>query len=149
LYHGFFLVLERTRFGALQAKLPQSFRHLYTIFVVMMGWVIFRADTFTLAGNYFQALSGLAHAPYGQLLACYTTNQVVWVVGFGILFSGPLWGWLHTACAKWGNAAPTKFRPIAQIVGSSLEIILIVALFLISAAWLASGTYNPFIYFRF
>jgi alginate O-acetyltransferase complex protein AlgI len=149
LYHGFFLVLERTRFGELQAKLPQSFRHLYTIFVVMMGWVIFRANTFTAAGEYFHALFGLSHVPYAQSLACYTTNQVVWTVGIGILFSGPLWDWFRTIFVKFGDTFPKACRPVVQISGSALEITLIVALLLISSAWLASGTYNPFIYFRF
>ncbi len=149
LYHGFFLVLERTRLGSLQEKLSQSLRHLYTIFVVMMGWVIFRANTFTAAGDFFQALFGLGRVPYPQSLASYTTNQVVWTMGAGILFSGPLWGWLRTACSKSGLALPMACRPVVQIFGSAMEIILIVALFLISSAWLASGTYNPFIYFRF
>ena len=80
LYHGFFLVLERTRFGKMLAKLPQSLRHLYTILVVMMGWVIFRADTFKAAGNYFTVLFGLGHAPFAQPLPFYLTNEVLWAV---------------------------------------------------------------------
>jgi alginate O-acetyltransferase complex protein AlgI len=149
LYHGLFLVLERTGFGKLQSKLPQLLRHLYTIFVVMMGWVIFRANTFAAAGNFFHALFGLGHEPFAQALACYTTNQVIWAIGFGILFSGPMWNLLRTTCARLGQAAPTTCRPIVLIFGSVLEIILIIALLLISSAWLASGTYNPFIYYRF
>jgi alginate O-acetyltransferase complex protein AlgI len=149
LYHGFFLALERTCFGHLQEKLPRLLCRLYTIFVVMMGWVIFRANTFTAAGDFFQALFGLGRVPYAQSLAAYTTNQVVWAIGCGILFSGPLWGWLRTVCAKLGLAFPPACRPVVQIFGSTLETILMVALLLISSAWLASGTYNPFIYFRF
>ena len=33
--------------------------------------------------------------------------------------------------------------------GLVFEAVLLVALLLISAAWLAGGTYNPFIYYRF
>lgn len=149
LYHGFFLVLERTRFGDLQAKLPQLLRHLYAVFVVMMGWVIFRANTFAAAGDYFQALFGLSRVPFAQSLASYMTNQIVWAAGFGILFSGPLWNWLRTVSAKIGQASPVAYHSVVRSVGSILEIILIVALLLISSAWLAGDTYNPFIYFRF
>lgn len=149
LYHGFFLVLERTRFGDLQAKLPQLLRHLYAVFVVMMGWVIFRANTFAAAGDYFQALFGLSRVPFAQSLASYMTNQIVWAAGFGILFSGPLWNWLRTVSAKTRQASPVAYHSVVRSVGSILEIILIVALLLISSAWLAGGTYNPFIYFRF
>ncbi|MDR3460447.1 MAG: MBOAT family O-acyltransferase [Verrucomicrobiae bacterium] len=149
LYHGFFLVLERTRFGGLMTKLPRSLRHVYTMFVVMMGWVIFRTNTFTASGDFFHALFGLAPAHYAQSLACYTTNQVIWAIGFGVLFIGPLWNWLQTSFASLGRAVPAAARPFVQVLGSALEIILLVALLLISSAWLASGTYNPFIYFRF
>jgi alginate O-acetyltransferase complex protein AlgI len=149
LYHGFFLVLERTRFGKLQAKLPQSFRHLYTIFVVMMGWVIFRANTFSASGDFFHALFGLGRVPYAQSVACYTTNQVVMAIGLGMLFSGPLWGWLRTACGNAARSTPAAYRPVVRVFGAALEISLIVTVLLISAAWLAGGTYNPFIYFRF
>src|SRR5665213_103346 len=149
LYHGLFLVLERTRFGEIQMKFPQLLRHFYVIFVVMMGWVLFRAATFPAAGNYFQSLFGLNHASVAQPLARYATNQVVCAIAFGILFSGPTWNWINTVCAKLFQASPVNCRPLMQIFGSTVEIVLIVALFVASSAWLASGTYNPFIYFRF
>ena len=149
LYHGFFLVLERTRFGAIQAQCPKPLRHLYTIFVVMMGWVLFRAATFTVAGNFFQAMFGLNHAPLAQPLARYTTSQVVCAIALGILFSGPLWSWIKDAGSRQLQASPTQSRLVIQILGSAIEILLITALFVVSASWLASGTYNPFIYFRF
>jgi hypothetical protein len=44
---------------------------------------------------------------------------------------------------------PEPARTIYFGLGQILEIFLVVALLLISAAWLAGGTYNPFIYFRF
>jgi alginate O-acetyltransferase complex protein AlgI len=149
LYHGFFLVLERTRFGKIQAKLPQTLRHLYTILVVMMGWVIFRADSFTAAKHFFVTLFGAANATAAQPIARYTTSQVLLAIVLGILFSGPLWNGIRTACSKLGQSSPAACRPIVQIFGATVEVTLIVALALVSSAWLASGTYNPFIYFRF
>ena len=44
---------------------------------------------------------------------------------------------------------PDMIRPATYIFGFIAEALLIGALFLISAAWLAGGTYNPFIYYRF
>lgn len=149
LYHGFFLVLERTRFGKMQEKLPWSFRHLYTILAVMMGWVIFRANTFIAAGNYFHALFLPSHLPAAQPLARYVTKEALWAITFGILFSGPLWNWMKTRCAKLEQALPVPDRPVVQVPSSVLEILLIVILLIASSAWLAGGTYNPFIYFRF
>ncbi len=149
LYHGAFLVLERTRFGLWQQRTPRPLRHGYALLVVMLGWVLFRADTFATAGNYLCALAGLGDAPSAQPLARYLTNQVLWAIIIGIPFSGPLWNWMKTKYENLGHSSPASCRPAVQLFGAGLEILLIVVLFVISATWLAGGTYNPFIYFRF
>ncbi len=149
LYHGIFLVLERTRFGIWQSKIFRPGRHVYTILVMMMGWVLFRSNTFTEAVNYFTALSGLGHATTPHPLARYISNQSIWALAFGILFCGPLWGWIKTTCYRLGQATPVQYRLGVQIFGGVLEVALVLWLLLVSAIWLAGGTYNPFIYYRF
>ncbi len=149
LYHGVFLVLERTPLGAAQEKLPRPLRHAYAVLVVMMGWVLFRADTFAIANNFFGALYGFSSAPAAQPLARYATNQVIWAIVIGIPFSAPLWGWIKSQGARLVEATPPSGQTALLVFGSVLEILLVVALLLISSAWLAGGTYNPFIYFRF
>jgi alginate O-acetyltransferase complex protein AlgI len=149
LYHGMFLVLERTRFGVAAENWPRPFRHAYAILVVMMGWVLFRADTFTGAGHFFVALSGFQHAPDAQPLARYAANQALWAIAGGIPFSAPLWSWIKLRGAQLLKATPAAGRPALQLFGMTLEIALMVAALLVSSAWLAGGTYNPFIYFRF
>jgi hypothetical protein len=44
---------------------------------------------------------------------------------------------------------PSGLQPAAQAAGQAFELLLVTALLLVSASWLAGGTYNPFIYFRF
>jgi len=149
LYHGFFLVLERTRFGTWQEMLPRPARHGYAIIVVMMGWVLFRAGTYMEAQHYFLALFGLGHAPAAQPLARYLSNQSIWALALGIPFCGPLWGWINRTAVCLGQATPAGFRTVVQVFGAVLEVVLVIGLLLISAIWLAGGTYNPFIYYRF
>jgi alginate O-acetyltransferase complex protein AlgI len=149
LYHGFFLVVERTRFGSWQGKFPRPARHLYAILVVMMGWVLFRANTYTEAEHYFLALAGLGHASAPQPLARYLNNQAIWALIFGIPFCAPLWGWMKRTAVRMGEAMPASFRTGVQVSGAVFEVVLVMGLLLVSAIWLAGGTYNPFIYFRF
>ena len=148
-YQAFFVILERTRFGTWQGKLPRPARHFYAMFVFVMSLVIFRSDTFAYALHYFLALFGLDHASVPQPLARYFTQQAIWALVFGIPFCGPLWGWIKKTCSRLGQAAPENCRTGVRIFGSVLEMVLIMALLLISAMWLAGGTYNPFIYYRF
>jgi len=149
LFHGIFLVLEKTPWGSVLDKFPQPFRHLYTIFVVMMGWVLFRADTFAGAAGYFSALFGANHPALAQPLHRYTGNEVIWALCLGTAFSLPLWHGLKNFGARMGERLPARSREIYFALGQIVEILLIVVVLLISAAWLAGGTYNPFIYFRF
>ena len=149
LFHGLFLVLEKTPWGNALDKLPRPLRHAYTILAVMMGWVLFRADTFAGAGSYFAALFGAGHAVQAQPLHRYAGNEVIWALCLGAAFSMPLWDAVKNAGAKTGEVLPANIRGIYFRLGQVIEIVLVVALLLISSAWLAGGTYNPFIYFRF
>ncbi len=150
LYHGIFLVLERTRFGGLMERLPRPFRHLYALVVVLVGWVLFRAETFPQAVTFLTTMSGLGQkAVDAQPLARYLSHQVAWAIGLGIFFSTPVWGALKNQLAKTSAAWPERVRVGGLAFGLVLETVLLVALLLISAAWLAGGTYNPFIYYRF
>ncbi len=149
LCHGIFLVLERTAWGTVLDKLPRPLRHGYTLFVVMMCWVLFRADSFSGAAHYFAALFGAGHVGQAQPLQRYTTNEVLWSLCLGVAFSLPLWDGIKNAGEKLSGHLPENVRGVYFAVGQLVEIVLVVALLLISTAWLAGGTYNPFIYFRF
>ena len=149
IYNGFFLVLERTRFGGWMDRIPRPARHVYAIIVVMMGWVLFRSNTCTAALHYFLALFGQSDAITPHLLVRYLSHQSLWALAFGVLFSGPLWSTIKTTCSRIGLAAPVDYRPGVMILGATLETVLIIGLMLVSVIFLAGSTYNPFIYFRF
>ena len=148
-YHGFFLVLERTKIGAVLDKIPRPLRHLYAVFAVMMGWVLFRANTFPEAANYFGALFGHGHPAHAQPLARYTGNEAFWAIGLGVWFSFFQWNRFKEFCVRLTAKVSGVAGNALGIFGNVLEIALVLALLIISAAWLAGGTYNPFIYFRF
>ena len=107
------------------------------------------ADTFAAAGGFFAALSGCGHADAAASCFQYLKVQPVLAAGLGILFSGPAWNWIKTSLATLARVLPAASQPALEISGRALEIVLDMALLVISSAWLASGTYNPFIYFRF
>jgi len=149
LCHGLFLVLERTAWGATLDKLPRPLRHLYALLIVMMCWVLFRADSFSGAAHYFAALLGAGQGVQAQPVRRFASNEVIWALCLGTAFSLPLWSGLKAAGERLSRFLPEQFRGAYFGLGQLVEIVLVVALLLISSAWLAGGTYNPFIYFRF
>ena len=52
LWHGLFLVIERLGFKKVLDKLPKFIGWIYTMLVVLVGWVFFRADTLPAAMKY-------------------------------------------------------------------------------------------------
>jgi len=146
LYHGAFLVLERAGAGALLARLPRPLRHGYALLVVMLGWVLFRADTFAhaarFAGALFGAGAGPASSPYP--LALFMDPLLATALAAGLVGSLPLW----PAVGRWRAERAAR--------GAGLDGLLELArtgafLAVLAAALLqmAGGTYSPFIYFRF
>jgi alginate O-acetyltransferase complex protein AlgI len=141
LFQGFFLVLERTKFKNLLNNTPTVLRILYMNLVIMLGWVLFRSENLADAMHYFSVLFGGGVAKtqlsiVGQLFTAETT--IIFIVG--IILSTPIFVWLQKNIKK-----HFKNNNIIDI----LYLIVLIALFMLCAMKLASGTYNPFIYFRF
>ena len=150
LYHGAFLVLERTRFGEWVDALPRALRHVYTLLVVMVGWVLFRAETFGQAANFLANMAGFSRGTDPtQLLARYWNTELAWSMAAGVIFAMPAWSWIRDFLKGIQARVPAPYQPATYSAGLAVELVLVVALLLISGSWLAGGTYNPFIYFRF
>ena len=139
-FHGLFLVLERTRFGQLVDGAPRPLRHAYTMLVVLVGWVFFRAESFTQATSFLSAMLGRVHNPSARVIDVLTLESgLALALGLGLatVHGQPL---LDAALAK-----RTRLRIGARVVALPLQLgILFLALL-----YLASGSYNPFIYYRF
>lgn len=128
LWHGLFLCFERIpAVKRVQERLPGWLMWLYAIAVVLLGWVLFRADDLSMAARYLSdmfTLEGVWIDEIGSL-------QRWCALGLGALFSIKL---------------P---RPGQNAFTETLYTIAALALLAVCAVYLAGGTYNPFIYFRF
>jgi alginate O-acetyltransferase complex protein AlgI len=138
--HGGFLVLERAGFGRVLDRAHPLLRHTYVLLAVMATWVLFRADTLGAAGHYFAALVGLGKsAAVAPPLHRFLGIDVVLAIVAGAIASGPYGDQLLT---KLGSALQVGQVEMGRLAGLTLLLGLV-------ALSLASGAYNPFIYFRF
>ena len=150
LYHGVFLVLERTTIGTWIDRMPRILRHGYALMAVLVGWVLFRADSFPQALAFLSNMAGIApSAGIPQPLARFLTHESVFAIIAGALFATPVLPWLKTRLARAVENLPQRACSAVSAMGMTFECIIVIALLLISSMWLAGGTYNPFIYFRF
>ena len=139
LWHGMFIILEKaTGWNKKEGSLKLNFlKHLYAIFVFIIGWVIFRADTLSYACGYLKKMFGLmktAKIVYEIPYYIDTVEIIAFIVAF--LCAVPLFKNLLNI--------PYKYKVWRSIVN-----IWLMLLFLLSSMAIAASTYNPFIYFRF
>jgi alginate O-acetyltransferase complex protein AlgI len=137
-YFSLLLIFEKFVLFKFWEKVFRPIQHLYTIFLVVMSWVIFEFEDLKAMGAYFKGLFGFGGVPFANGHTAY------FVIGFALIFvvaaglCTPFFrnqlGRLEKSEKKWANAAASAFY---------------LFLFVASTAYLVNSTYNPFLYFRF
>jgi alginate O-acetyltransferase complex protein AlgI len=150
LYHGLFLVLERAGLDRFLERLPRLLTHVYTIVVVMIGWVFFRADNLPHALQFIQAMAGFgAESTVRDNVGFYYTREFIAVCSVAVILSLPIWPTLE----KWLEPSADKNTSWLFHTGHLsvhlLSSVYIVALGFLCILYVNADTYNPFIYFRF
>ena len=142
LFHGFFMVIERLGFGRILKKIWWPFANLYTLLVVMIAWVFFRATDFKYAWNYCALLFGFQDdTPTTFDLSFYFNYELNIALLIGLLASTPVFKWLNTQGVR-----STGNQAFVYQLFTSFGLIFI---FLYATMNLVNSSYNPFIYFRF
>lgn len=144
LLHGVFMILERLGLENTLNKAGRIPSHLYTLMVVMLAWVLFRAPNLHHAWQYYGALLGQnnqTEVPFD--LAFYFGPELWLALSIAVLASTPVFRTL----SQWLGSKPWgKLPDLSYQLISTLGLILI---FLYCTMELATEAYNPFIYFRF
>ncbi len=139
LYNGFFIFVEiitgwnrdrKTWYG-------KAIQHVYTMLVVVLGFVIFRSDTMEYAWNYLKTMFGFGGDKEPLYHFLYYVDRIE-IIAFiiGVICSTPI-------CRKMLQVE-NRSRITIALVDTWLLV-----LFVLSVSFIAASTYNPFIYFNF
>ena len=152
LWHGFFIVAEdavkklfRIEKHGKGGRNPVMavLKHLYTLLVVLIGFVIFRADNMEQAASMIRAMfSGIsASAQTGLLLAQCLTPLTMFALLLGLVGSTPILPMVcHKAERQTGSA-----RTCLRVINYAAVLVLL----LVDILHLSAASYVPFIYFQF
>jgi D-alanyl-lipoteichoic acid acyltransferase DltB (MBOAT superfamily) len=136
LYYFVLLLTERaSRERGLSNFFPSRMGHLYALFFVVIGWVLFRSESIAAAGKYLTFMFG-ANGWIDESAKLYFRDGKV-VLLAGMLFSMPVAAW----CEK-RLVVGARLKDAAI----SLSILLV---FVLSILACIKNSYNPFIYFNF
>ncbi len=132
--YAVFLLLEKW-VPALQ-KLPGFLRHGYVLLTVMLGFVLFNAESISQAGSDMAALFGFGGLPAVTPETLYYLRSFLLLFLLGFVGSTPV---VKLAAQK---VSETKAGPV-------LEMLAMIGLLLVCTGYLVDGSFSPFLYFRF
>jgi len=139
IWHGVFILFEKISgwHKDHSGRFINAAKHLYTIFVFIIGWVIFRSDNIAYAWAYVKNMFGFVRRPAVLYEISYYVDNIE-IIAFvaAFLCSVPLFSNILNV--------KQERRVLNWLVNSWFLI-----LFILSAVSIAASTYNPFIYFRF
>ena len=134
LYYAVFLMVEKL-FLLKALDKCRILGHIYTIVIVMFGWVMFQLNSLSAIGSYTSAMMGFGASGFAESADIYYLGSYAITFVIAILAATPLGSRLY-------SKLPGKAKRFAAPA-------LIVAALVICTAYLVDATYNPFIYFNF
>ncbi len=143
LLHGAAIAMERGAFGRWLGRAWRPLQHAYTLLIVLGGWLLFRTSSLPNAWAFLKVLfsfqSGQGVIPFSAFPPIQMTTWMA--LGIGIIFCTPLASWLANRLQGW-----LKRRQPAAVIARDLTLI---GLLLLSLSFLASVSYQPYIYGAF
>ena len=142
LYNGIFIMIERLFKGKL-SNIPALFKHIYLIIVVEVGFVFFKFESISAAGNYIKTMffGGTSFSSFD--VNTEIVNNIFWIV-LAIILATPIMKLLERS---YNNSV--KSGTALSIVFDISRILLIGLLIIFSTAHLAGNSFNPFLYNAF
>ena len=149
LYFFVLLLVEKLFLLREMGRWPKIFRHIYALFFIVLGWAVFACDDMSVLFSYLQSMFGVNVAA-GNGIAAYYWQSYGWLLLILVIGSTQLpkkavrsvCTWL---CTVTGQRFPAGGERLVYVLRAAGLAVLL----LISVALLVSGSYNPFLYFRF
>ncbi len=135
LYFFVLLVVEKYALMRVLKKAPAVVSHLYALFFIVLGWVVFEFTDLTVMGEFIVSLFTTQNGLIGETAALYAICYLP-LMAVAALVCTPL-------PKKWFlKLTDTRYGWLIE--GAATAIVM-----LLCTASLISDSYNPFLYFRF
>ncbi len=139
LYYGLILIIEKSFLLKFLEK-HKVIGHIYTIILIVTGWVLFALDDLSQVINYLGLMFNVNN-PLIDEIFIYYGNTRLWLIIACIIGATPIIKKLSFSVEENLCKKPILFSFISTLV--------FLGIFLVSLSFLVIGSYNPFLYFRF
>ena len=140
LLFGILLIIEKLWLNKILDKLPNIIKRIYVLFIVMISFIIFNANTMNTAWHNIIGLFGINKEPFINTYTIYYIKSYLPILIVAIIASIPI-------CKN--IIEKLKKNNLINNIINILEPFYIIILLLLVTAYLIDSSYNPFLYFRF
>ena len=138
LYYGCLLLLEKFFLREKLEKLPKPISHIYTLLVVLIGWVFFMSPNITTAFSTLGKMIGIGATTFANNQAKFMLKSYFIVFVLAILLSTKVYDRIQIFVYN-------QYKMKAVYTTWTIYIILII----VCIAFIVGGTYHSFLYFAF
>lgn len=142
LWFAFWLIMEKLFIKKLMQYTPTKSGHVYTLLVIVIGWVFFEMNNVQDGVLYLGAMFGL------NGVGLYTGEALFLSMEYLVLFIISV-----IACTPMMNKLAARMSQSVTGYGLAvyrvLEKLIPALLLILSLAYIVDATFNPFLYFRF
>lgn len=130
LIHGAAIAVETLGFGRWLKKAWVPLQHIYTLAVILLGWVFFRSPSLDFALRLLRRMAGvtggMAPLPFSVAMPLPFIENSVWAaLGLGILLSMPVFPGLQKGWKTWIERHPGALIPSRLGVDALLLVLLV------------------------
>ena len=140
LWHGIFIIIERKiKIEKYDKKCEIFIRHIYTLFIIITGWVLFRAENMSYGIKFLKIMFGISKnskIPYSVMY--FLDRKVILALLIGLIASVNIF-----------KLNIDKYYESKSFMRNILLNMYSIIILILSYMSILSSTYNPFIYFRF
>ena len=140
LYFGVLLIIEKVFLQKVLDKMPKFLKHIYTIIIVVISFMIFNAPDLNTLLVTFKSLFGFNHLDFSNFTTIYYFKSYFIILIIAIIGATPIIKNFINKLRK-----NNKLNKVINV----LEIGYMLVLLILVTAYLVDGSFNPFIYFRF
>lgn len=138
LYYGCLLLLEKFFLREKLEKLPKPISHIYTLLVVLIGWVFFMSPNITTAFSTFGKMIGIGTTTFANNQAKFMLKSYFILFVLAILLSTKVYDRIQIFVYN-------QYKMKAVYTTWTIYIILLI----VCIAFIVGGTYHSFLYFAF
>lgn len=138
LYYGCLLLLEKFFLREKLEKLPKPISHIYTLLVVLIGWVFFMSPNITTAFSTLGKMIGIGATTFANNQAKFMLKSYFILFVLAILLSTKVYDRIQIFVYD-------QYKMKAVYTTWTIYMILII----VCIAFIVGGTYHSFLYFAF